>query len=318
MTVYRIFDIAIACDFPVPGLIELQQQDYDWRIELAGKAFRENRTDWFHSWKGPGGNEIMACARLGEAYILKINGMACFSIDYDLQQILIFAEDDCPENTLSHLLIDQVIPRVLCHRGRMVLHASAVELSGGRAVAFTGLSGQGKSTLATAFFSAGHRLVTDDCLLLENRGGAVYVKPSYPSLRLWPDTARAVAGESAANRTDFSEVAHYSNKKQILFEADEAVASSGWVKLERLYLLEGDATKTDASAIRISPLGGMASIMTLIESMFTLDTSSDKSIRKSFETVQQVAGGVSVKRLSYPRRYELLPQVLAAVNGDQP
>jgi hypothetical protein len=25
MTVYRIFDIAIACDFPVPGLTEIRQ-----------------------------------------------------------------------------------------------------------------------------------------------------------------------------------------------------------------------------------------------------------------------------------------------------
>lgn len=121
MKVYRIFDIAMACDFVVPGLAELQQQDYDWHLSLAVDVFG----------------------------------------------------------------------------------TSAVELSNGCAVAFTGHSGQGKSTLATAFFSAGHRLVTDDCHLLEKRAGALYAMSPYPSLRLWPDSARALAGKKMQTFPNF-------------------------------------------------------------------------------------------------------------------
>ncbi len=56
---------------------------------------------------------------------------------------------------------------VLCHqRGRYPLHASAVE-RGGRAVAFAGFSGNGKSTLAAALGRRGHRMVTDDVLPID-------------------------------------------------------------------------------------------------------------------------------------------------------
>ncbi len=54
--------------------------------------------------------------------------------------------------------------------GRFVLHGSAVE-QGGRALAFVGVSGQGKSTIAAMFCAAGASLVTDDVLPLEFDSG---------------------------------------------------------------------------------------------------------------------------------------------------
>ena len=48
--------------------------------------------------------------------------------------------------TVCHLLIDQVLPRVLFLRGALVLHASALRAPDGRAVAFLGASGSGKTS----------------------------------------------------------------------------------------------------------------------------------------------------------------------------
>ena len=316
MTVYRIFDIAIACTFPITGLPVLEQEFADWWIDLSSGTIPENEFDWFHSWKAANGDEVMACARHGEKYILRFNGLACFSIDFDLQRVSVLTENNCPENTLAHLLIDQVIPRIFGHMGRVVLHASAVELSDGRAVAFTGVSGQGKSTLATAFFSAGYRLLSDDCVLLENQGGKVYAMASYPSLRLWTDSAQAVVEEDKVKGARYSDMAHYTNKRQLLFDPNDDSAIPRWVKLDRLYLLEGEPASVDSSLIQINPAGGMASIMALIESLFSLDVVSEESVRRNFEAVKQVAGGVVVKRIAYPRNYEDLPEVIAAVRHD--
>jgi hypothetical protein len=56
-------------------------------------------------------------------------------------------------------------------RGSLVLHASAVQLGDG-AVAFAGLPGMGKSTVAGLLCAAGGRLVSDDALRVETVGTA--------------------------------------------------------------------------------------------------------------------------------------------------
>ena len=60
------------------------------------------------------------------------------------------ATDDC---SLDHFLSDQVIPRVLAHRGDHVVHAGAVR-SSDAAILMIGPSGRGKSTLAASFDQA--------------------------------------------------------------------------------------------------------------------------------------------------------------------
>lgn len=59
-----------------------------------------------------------------------------------------------------------VLSFLLMVRGHGVLHASAVEVDG-RALAFVGCSGMGKSTMAALLCAAGARLVTDDVLRVD-------------------------------------------------------------------------------------------------------------------------------------------------------
>jgi hypothetical protein len=80
----------------------------------------------------------------------------------------------------ERLVVAQVLPLAAVLRGMEILHASAVALSG-RAVAFLGASGAGKTTLAGRILARGARLVTDDVLAVDladeavraHRGGAV-------------------------------------------------------------------------------------------------------------------------------------------------
>jgi len=191
----------------------------------------------------------------------------------------------------------------------MVMHASAVVLKDGRAVAFCGPSGRGKSTLAAAFYRAGHHLVTDDCLLLKNDDGVVSAVPAYPSLRLWPDSVarfKTVKGENGR----FEAMAHYSPKKQLLFEHAETSVSPQWLELSALFVLTDSPAAGDTPQIRIGPLGGKLTIMSIIESLFALDMVSKHSVQTSFEVVRDVAGGMPVFGLSYPREYKILPEVI--------
>jgi hypothetical protein len=76
---------------------------------------------------------------------------------------------------------------LLCHqRGRPPLHAGAV-VADGRALVVAGNSGIGKSTTIRALSARGHRLLSDDQVVIETETGMIH--PYFPSNKLWADTA---------------------------------------------------------------------------------------------------------------------------------
>lgn len=78
---------------------------------------------------------------------------------------------------------------LLCHsRGLVPLHAGCVEING-RAVAFAGGSGVGKSTLTAAFLRGGYRVLADDVTVVDVAApGGPRVLPSFPRIKLWRDS----------------------------------------------------------------------------------------------------------------------------------
>ncbi len=97
-----------------------------------------------------GGFEVQLTA--GDRLILSFAPHAMFEVDRILRTCALLAGRDLTPATLQHLLFDQILPRLIAHAGRLVLHASAVGASAG-AILFLGGTGQGKSTLAASFGS---------------------------------------------------------------------------------------------------------------------------------------------------------------------
>ncbi|MGA8222606.1 MAG: hypothetical protein WB780_13215 [Candidatus Acidiferrales bacterium] len=90
-------------------------------------------------------------------------------------------------------LLGPILGFLLRLRGVTCLHASAVVFDG-RAVAFVGDAGAGKSTTAAAFARRGHPVLTDDVVAIVERDGAFHVLPAYPYLSLWPDSVKMLYG----------------------------------------------------------------------------------------------------------------------------
>jgi hypothetical protein len=91
-------------------------------------------------------------------------------------------------------LLGPVLSYLLRRRGVLSLHASAVVVNGA-AVAFCGFGGAGKSTLAAAFATAGHQVLSDDVVALRERGGTLFVYPANEYLRVWRDSADLLTGD---------------------------------------------------------------------------------------------------------------------------
>jgi hypothetical protein len=97
------------------------------------------------------------------------------------------------EDTATYLL-GPVLGFVLRLRGINCLHASAVAI-GGRACAFVGASGNGKSSTAAAFAREGYAVMSDDVTPVRHCDGRFVAQPAYPRLRLWPESVEALFGD---------------------------------------------------------------------------------------------------------------------------
>jgi hypothetical protein len=104
--------------------------------------------------------------RVEGGYIGRMTGIADFAISEDLKRVIVHPVTGGRTNVIPIALPGTVVAFLLSMGGQCVLHGSAVDI-GGEALAFVGVSGQGKSTMAAMFCAAGTALVTDDVLPLE-------------------------------------------------------------------------------------------------------------------------------------------------------
>jgi hypothetical protein len=98
---------------------------------------------------------------------------------------------------VSSYLLGPVLGILLRYRGVISLHASSVAVDG-RAVAFVGPPGAGKSTAAATIGRLGCPIVADDITALEERNGQFFVNPAYPGVSLWPDSVESLYGANAS------------------------------------------------------------------------------------------------------------------------
>lgn len=174
----------------------------------------------------------------------------------------VWPEPNSDSTTREHLLLDQLLPRVMAHQGHLLLHASAV-LIDDRAVCFVAASGVGKSTLAAMLSAHGCPLLADDVIRIGITADGVLVHPGYASLRLWQDSTSIVQTRQIVS---VAAMADYSSKHVFLLRASECHAASS--PLGALVLLAEDAPDRDTPLIR--KLAPAAALIRLMGQSFSL------------------------------------------------
>jgi hypothetical protein len=196
---------------------------------------------------------------------------------------------------LRHLLLDQVIPLALSLQFQPVLHASAVVTPWG-AVAFLGQSGRGKSTTAIHLARQGWPLLSDDGLVLESRSDGFLAFPSYPAVRLWPDTAGPLLGdllpEALAPASD-------STKRRLRLPASVPVASQP-TGLKALFLLEREAARADTVGPTLAPVSGPEATVALLQNSFRLELAGRNRAVDDFGWQSSLAASIPMRRLIVP------------------
>lgn len=198
-------------------------------------------------------------------------------------------------------------------RATPALHASAVATEDG-AVAFLASTHGGKSVLAAALACAGYPLVSDDILPLLTGGSTVLAVPGYPQMRLWPQEARHLLGDTAG----LERVRPDLEKLRI------PVGAGGFgrfcehaLRLACIYLPQRCDSPADGGTIEIAPLPPSVGLMELVRHSFGARMLAPLGLEsRRLPLLAEVARRVPLRRLHYPAGLMHLERVGHAVIAD--
>lgn len=164
--------------------------------------------------------------------VFHIPHQATFSVEKGTT-ITISPEQDADVDIIRLYVLGTCMGAILFQRKILPLHGSAVVIDG-KAYAFVGHSGHGKSTLASAFLQQGYRLITDDVIALTlDDCNNPFVTPSYPQQKLWQESLDAFGMNSKLYRPLFDRETKFAVPVHSYF-SENAVPLAGVFELVKM------------------------------------------------------------------------------------
>ncbi len=260
---------------------------------------------WFQQWNPGIEGATVLFYRVEAGILVRFPGIADFRVS-SAGDVIDYALQPDSGDRWRAIYHQQVLPLLDSIHGAPAYHGAAVAV-GDRAIAFLGPSGQGKSTLTAAFARRGYPFLSDDCLRAHPApDGAFLAEPHADFIRLWDDSLDALA---PAGQAPF--LAPGSPKPQL--EAGHHLPHcTQALPLARVYVL-GDG---EADAATLIPIAPAQAAMMWTRNAFVLDIKSPTVMARSFDAAAKLAASLPMRYLDYPRRYEALDEVVAAVLAD--
>jgi len=205
---YLIYGLRFTSDRPIPGLLSIESTDAvspDLSVRFPSGEVHppedlSKETLWYTSdildASGHPALKIWKEKKVGSYFIRYSHGLT-FHLNADLTTLDIHYDEPMSAEDIATFLLGPVLGIVLRLRGVTCLHASAVSIKG-KAIAFVGAEGAGKSTTAALFAQKGHAVLSDDIVALLERGNSFYIPPAYPFLNLWPHSFAMLSPSSRA------------------------------------------------------------------------------------------------------------------------
>lgn len=240
---YRLFGLNLRSEIDLAGLapaFETAAPD----VEIAFGALPASDHTGYRATED---GTLLAVAKVGR-YLIR-----------EGRQILIDPAPGASERNLRLFLLGSAIGALLHQRGLLPLHANAIDI-GGRAVAFSGHSGAGKSTIAAWFHDRGHTILADDvCVIGFDEAGRALAYPGIPRLRLWREALEASGRDAGAYTRSFDDTDKYDVPTM-----NEAGAEP--MPLAAIYLLR--KAEEGGGEAEIERLKGVESVETLVANTY--------------------------------------------------
>jgi len=291
---HRLYGLTIDSDIALP---ELPESDAVAQITIRRGTLTAAGAGWFDIWPHSDRDRSVRAIRTAAGYRIRFGEEPVF--DVTRRGAIVYDAAGCEPALLRHLLIDHVVPLWLS-LDALVLHASGVAFADGIS-AFVGPGGVGKSTLALALARTGHRIVSDDGLLLRAEGGRFTATAAYQGVRLWSDSAAALGADAGPS------IAGAASHKDCYREAAAFGAAAG--TLRRLYVLD-PAEAVDVSCAAVS---GADAAIEIVRQTYRLALDDAQALAAQLDAIVALARAVPVWRLSFPRALGGLPALAARV-----
>jgi hypothetical protein len=304
---YGVYGVTVTSDTPLPlppppdlTLAAIEYHAGDEALFADGRARASgDRSSWQRLAALPDGSTYVAWPQVGE-----------FLVPADGRSIRCRPADEATRESFNVYLLGQALSLALVNRGLEPLHGTAVVLDDGTAVAFLGANGAGKSTLAAAFLKAGASLLTDDLLLIELRDGGPVAHPGPPRIKLFPQMATRVLGDSASAGRMNPETA----KLIVPIEPSRHVRTAA--TLRAIYAIAPPEVSGRRPHVGIEALGRRAAFVELVRATFNRQVVTRQRLERQLNAMTALAGAATVKRLTYPRRIDDLSRLRDAVLTD--
>jgi hypothetical protein len=211
--------------------------------------------------------------------------------------------------SLQVYLLGHVLSFALITQGYEPLHATSVVIDG-NAIAFLGSSGFGKSSLAAAFLADGHRLLTDDMLLLKRTGEGYEGQPGPARIKLFPKMARRfLAGTASA-------VPMNSETEKLVLPLSPNLRHVGGAPLRALYVLSAPLDVRRQQPIQLTSLSTRETFVELVRGTFNSVLTGPDRLARQYTQCLGFASQVVARRISHPRVVSSLPAVREAILSD--
>jgi hypothetical protein len=270
---------------------------------LPARAQQPLASQPFDRWILPDGFVKAEFHRLPDGFLLRFTDEADFEILPATSAVTGWPVPDTAPDHFRSLFDNAVLPLIGDHAGGLFLHGSAVTIDG-RAAAFLGQSGDGKTTLAGAFAKAGYPFLTEDVIELVPDDDGYQLQPKPSGLRLYADSAAFLTG---AEHIDADSDAKFdvADAMRLPFRNEPA-------PLAAIFVLGAD----HEAPLGITRLTENRAAQALMPHSFVLDVEDKNRLRGHFSRIVGLCCNTPCYALDYVRDYDELPRVVAAITTE--